>query len=488
MAKFYKKMVVCLAMAMATVTCFSFVGCGKLEAPKTNNVIPEYNQDLSMMIFADRPPKFKEEYLIDYKNAGFTHYVMTEDHAPLTNADGVFGNADDDVVSDEYKSAFDVCDEVGLKTIVRNMRNDPNYFVNTDDSVRYHEPPFDYSYQIPVRSLSTEITSLKNLEGFFMCDEPSYSKISTLTPLVEWYNQNVTDGLFHMNLNPSSSTFMFSGHTYEEYIQHYIDTILSNVNGKKTLSIDRYPLKEQNRTGELYVDEGFLYDYTVVAEKVKQLKTLNPSNADNIITNFYIQAYKDTGVRMLSCVEEIRWLTNIALTFGAESLGYYLYYSLLSDDGIVEFGTHRKLPLYDFVRQVNQEIQNTADAILNFDWNGVKTYKGSQITTERNAQAFDRIKNKALTNFALIRNVESRLDTVVSEFKDKNDNKAYAVMNYSEPTKGQLDIVKVEFGALINKAVIYIKGVKRVVDVENNKLSIELGAGEMAFVYPVYEN
>ncbi len=480
-----------LSIVMAFLFAFTLFGCNtenkQLKAPETNTVVPEFNQDLNLMLFADRPPAFKVEYLQDYKDAGFTHYVMTEDHAPLTNADGIFGNTDDGVVSDLYKSAFEVCEDLGLKTVIRNMYNDEYYFNNNSDEVRHREAPFEnLTYRIPVRSLTTEVTSLKTVEGFFMCDEPSYKKIDTLIPLVEWYNANVSDGIFHMNLNPGHATFMFSGHTYEEYVQHYIDTILSKVNGKKTLSIDRYPLMEEAVSGEKYVEDGFLFDYMVVAEKAKALKHANPDKADEIVTNFYIQAYKEANVRTLTQVEEIKWLTNIALTFGAKSMGYYLYYSLYNNDGMVELGTYKKLPLYDFVKQANAEVQGTADAIMNFDWNGAKVYSGSQLSDERNQKAFNKVASKTTESFALIENVECRLDTVVSEMKDKSNNKAYAIMNYSEPTKGQIDAVNVYFNSLINKAVIYVNGEKKVVDVNNNVLSLDVGPGEMAFVYPVY--
>ena len=496
MKNFYKKLVLCVVVAAVGTT--SLVGCGKKPTtqtapgaekavPQTNLYVPKFDEDKNLMIFADCPISPSEINLKDYIAAGFTYYTMTEDTYPLTNADRKLGTADDGVINPLYTDVLERCDDLGLKVIIRNCWNDPYYFVNTSDETRHFEPPFDYvSYNIPIRNITTELTKYKAVAGYYLTDEPSWNRIEDHTPQVEWYNKYGGNTLFHLNLLQSYGSFMFEGHSFEEYVDHYCDVILKNVNGPKTLSTDYYPLEQIGDTKEPYIKDGFLSDYIILAEKVKEMNEQVTDENDKVRLNLYIQAYKSNDKRELSSVADVRFLVNSAMTFGAKSLNYYLYTGLFNGDGLVD-KSNKKNPLYYWSQQANDEVHNLADAILNFDWVGTKVYTGQQLPDETNALAFEKIAEKTASSFEFISDITCRLDTVVSEMKDKDDNKAYIVLNYSEPSLGLTDMVNVYFDKQVNKAVIYINGERTVVNVKENAMQLKLGPGEAAFVYPVYD-
>lgn len=488
-----KKLILCTLVTMLGTTVL--MGCQKKketvnetnkDVAATNLSVPAFEEDLNLRIFADVPISPTKENLQNYKDAGFTHYTMTEDHVSLTNADGEFGTADDGVINPEYTAALDLCEELGLRVMIRNYRNDPTYFVNATDEVRNYEWPFQsITYRIPARNITTELTKYPAVDGYYMTDEPSYSKIETLTPLVNWYNKYGGNTMFHLNLLQSYGSFMFDGHSFEEYVDHYCDVILKDVKGTKTLSTDYYPLEKQADTGDPYIKDGYLFDYIVLAEKVKEMNA-ELSDEDKVLLNLYIQSYKANDKRTMSSVADIRFQMNVGLAFGMKCLNYYTYTGSEEGDGLV-LRSGKKNQNYEWAKQANNEAHELADAILNFEWVGIKTYAGEQLHDETTATAFDKIADKTAESFTFISDVTARLDTIVSEMEDKQGNKGYMVVNYSEPSLGLTDLVNVYFGKKVNKAVVYINGERSVVNVEQDALQLSLGAGEGAFVYPVYD-
>jgi hypothetical protein len=141
--------------------------------------------------------------------------------------------------------------------------------------------------------------------------------------------------------------------------------------------------------------------------------------------------------------------------------------------------------MYPWVQESNRQAQSLAPAILSFDWVGAKTYAGSQVSSENTVEGFEKVADRVMDKFAFIENVDARLDAVVSEMQDKSGNKAYMLVNFSEPSLGQSNYVTLNFVSGVKKALVYIDGEPQTMDVVNGKLQIKLGAGGGAFVYPV---
>ena len=500
MKQFFKKLM--LFSITVVLSLGAFAGCSKeetptvkeLSVPTTNLALPVFTADKSFVIFADVPVSPTVENLEVYKAAGFTHYNMTEDTHKFTNVDGVFGNKDDGVINPDYLAGLEACEQVGIKFLIRNYYGDSDYFQNDDDSQRIGEAPWYNKYTMPKRDVTTELTSLPAHGGYYMGDEPSWKRISTFDKLITWYNNYGGESLWHLNLLQSYGAAYFkdeqgNNHSYEEYVDHYCDVVLSKVNGPKTLGTDYYPLLQSVLGRDNYIKEGLLNDYFVIANKTKEM---NATGNHDVRTNFCIQSYEDPDatadqVRELTSQADITFQTNLAMAFGTKSFQYYTYCTYAGKQpGIVDT-SYKPGKMYPWVQNANAYAQFMAEAILNMSWNGAKVYQGQQIKNPTNAEAFKSVAKYEMKNFALIKGIVARLDTVVSEFEDVNGNKAYMFVNYSEPSKGLEGDIFVNFSHKVNKAVIYQNGVKTVVDVQNNKLKLTLEAGGGAFVYPVYE-
>ena len=531
-----------LFMLTAGLVFSSFTGCNgggneTGEKQNTNKELPNYTESRSFRILADRPCTPTEENLIVYKEAGFTHYNMTEDDYKITNVDGQFGyvaddpettdkketsvslgedengnvvhlnendqpidwnenyGADDGILNPKYLEAFDTCEKVGLKAIIRNYYACSKYFKNDTEETRARDITLpNVTYRIPVRDLAEGLSQLPALDGYYMGDEPSWAFIDTLAPIVDWYNENAYGkgkngdvSWFHINLLQTYGNGFFAGHTYEEYVDKYCDVILSKVKGSKSLGTDYYPLEYDAKTGDPYIKNGILTDYFVIAEKTKQMNAAIADEKDKVLTNFCIQTFnsQNTKWRDISSLADITFQTNLAMAFGAKSLQYYLYRASSGSAGIIDNVKQQPTYMYPFVKEANRQVKNLQNVILSFDWVSAKTYKGVQVSSEVTAEGFDKVAARTAENFAFVSNVSSRLDTVISEMQDKSGNKGYMVVNFSEPSLGQTDFVTLSFIEGVKKAVVYIEGEPQTVDVVNGKLNLKLGAGGGAFVYPV---
>ena len=534
MKKIIQKITLFSVTTILSLTCL--FGCSGANVD-TNIGLPDFSQTKSFRLFADRPCTPTEENLIVYKDAGFTHYNMTEDNYRITNADGVYGynadvsgtseketlvtmekgangeiiyknanneqipyneefGADDGVLNPKYAEAFATAEKVGLKTIIRNYYACAKYFKNDTEETRDRDITLPgATYRLPTRDISADVVKLPTLDGFYMGDEPSWAFIDTMAPIVDWYNNyaygNIasgSDGWFHINLLQTYGNYLFAGHTYEEYVDKYCDVILSKVKGPKTLGTDFYPLEYKESTGEPYIKNGIMTDYFVLAQKAKEMNAEIKNENDKVLTNFCIQTFnsKNTKWRDISSQADVTFQTNLAMAFGAKSLQYYLYRAISGDAGIINQNTQQPTIMYPWVKEANRQAQNLANAILCFDWVGAKTFKGEQISSVNTAQGFNAVESKQLKEFALINAVSVRLDTVISEMADDDANKAYMVVNFSEPSLGQTDYVNLTFAKGVKKVLVYIKGEPQIIDMEDVRLQLKLDAGDAAFVYPVY--
>ena len=83
-----------------------------------------------------------------------------------------------------------------------------------------------------------------------------------------------------------------------------------------------------------------------------------------------------------------------------------------------------------------------------------------------------------------IKSVKANQDTVIGTFKDKNNNDAFMVVNFSDPAYGLSDTVELQLKGA-SKAVCYIQGIRSVVETKKGKLNLQLPPGNGAFVIPL---
>ena len=418
----------------------------------------KFKEKKEFIIFADVPPKPTEDRLIKYKEAGFTYYNLTEDYVVRDNEKGG--------ITDEYYKAIEDAHKLGLKTILRTMRsNSPDYYDTVGDEF------------------------VGKADGYYMCDEPSFTYVSwygsgplpKLKKFVDWYNEHGGDTIFHINLLQTYGMRLVHGANntpkYEDYLDTYIETILKNVKGEKSLSTDHYPIAF-DKDGVYCIKESAIKDYFLIADRSKKLR----EEGHDIRTGICIQLTSDKGlfIREMECKEDITFQVNFAMAFGAKLLEYYLYVG--KNTGIISDKQTQLsyTPVYEWVKDANKWVHELGKYFLKYEWNMTKTYLGTEKVDEHNSRAFDTVKDFQTGEFKLLKSYKSTADSIVSEFVG-NDGLAYMAVNYTEPTLKVTNHVDFEFDG-VEEVLVVKNGYEEKVATNCGRVSISLGSGEAVFV------
>lgn len=456
------------AVAFGACIAVSTVGCTKDRAENETVSVPKYEDQAYIQLFADCPPDTRlEDNIKEYYDAGFTGYILTEDDALLTDENGVITQA--------YKDTLKKLSEYG-DVYIRNQHNYP-YNWNNKKAAEV-EVYGGTTTTIPKRNITTELNELGNVVGYYQADEPHYDQIEDLLPLVQWQNQNAKDKLFHINLFPSYAASYFSGHTLDEYLQHYVDTILAKVEGPKTLGLDNYPLITNNTEGNS-IRATYLTDLLTLSNMAREYNSRTDKTSD-ITVGFCIQSFSDTGIRDIECKEDISFQTNTCLALGAKYFEYFTYRSVGIMDGLIKDGEKRDV--WNYVQETNEQLKTWDHVILSFDWKGAVTVNGTD--EHENEASFDNAKSMTLDELQEIELAESRLDTLIGEFQDADGRYGYMLVNYTEPTNHKIDYVDLTFKDA-KKVLVYQNGEPTVYDADNNQLQLRIEAGGAAFAIPL---
>lgn len=401
---------------------------------------PTYGTD-SMEIGVFSSPAPTQEAYDECAEAGFTYVLIDQNYASLT--------------SEGYREILNYCNNAGMKSI-------PMTFNENDQ---------------------TDFTDVPGYAGKFFWDEPSYDNYDTIAEWVAGFEaKNGTDKLFYVNLFPFFSTNLGCD-TYEEYLQGYVDKVLSKVHGEKWLSVDIYPLCRNTR--ESYIYDGYLYNLEASA----QIALTNP----DILVHYYVQThghgYVGNQYRNLESVADIRFQYNCAMAYGVKAFAAFTYPSqggadfsigqgLVKNTQVGSTWKTERTPVYDYVKQANEELKAWDEVYLSFNYKGTKAVIGSQNEHGYNSN-FDMLAHNK-EKLKGVRSVTATQDTLIGEFSN-NGTRAYMITNFAEPSSGMTDkvVMTLEMG---DKAQVYINGEMQVKEVVDNQLAVTLKSGEAAFV------
>lgn len=423
-----------------------------------------YQKEERFIIFASVPPKFTEDRFAKYVEAGFNYYNLTEDW--------VTRDAEDGTITEEYYNAIDFCHQHGLKVILRTMRG---------NSVDY----FD--------GITNEFAG--KTQGFFMSDEPTYQEcgragmnavIDDMTKLVDWYNQYGGNTFWHVNLLQDYGIDILHRKlniTYEQYVDKYIEVILKNVKGKKSLTTDHYPLVYDEH-GVNHIKETVLRDYYIIANRADKLK----KEGHEVYTGFAIQLSTDLGLRMrkMVCLADITFQTNLGAAFGGRVYDYWRYVDAEMGAGLLNNKEEQTTytPTYEYVREANEQLHVLGEELHAYDWHSTKVYTGIKDTSVYNQKDFALVDEFQPKAFTLLLGFESTADAVVSEFVSA-DKYAYMAVNFTEPTENINNVCTFTFAPDV-KHVRIIKGKSvEICTIEKGIYSTTLHAGEAVFVQTV---
>ena len=185
------------------------------------------------------------------------------------------------------------------------------------------------------------------------------------------------------------------------------------------------------------------------------------------------------------------------MAFGYDSVSYYCYATPPYNkdfpvvcDALVDRENNKTQIWYDS-QKLNKEITSFSNVYKHFNnqWIGVSQIYGTNNTTkDANYQnpSFSVRTPLSVSDLGGVKAITSTEDIIVGYMKDTVGNAGFMVVNYNDTTYNKTSVVKMTFDNA-NKALVYVDGVKQVVNLADNVLTLNLGIGEGVFVIPYAE-
>lgn len=478
------KRMICLIVALLMLMGM-LAACGETVGSNVKLNPADYETDEKLITIADMPPNpFDPEAVQLYKDMGFTHWVLTEDHVPLVE-DGALG--------DEYKKAIEILSDQGFEVWIRNMQNDPEYFQIKEEKVGSN---YGYQYTLAPRDITDDFSEFPSVNGFYMMDEPFqntkednpatedkenlHPAFDQLDTLIQWKNTYYPDAFWHVNHVGSGSWDHYpAGTTYADFIDAYVENVLKKLeSGGRSICMDNYPLPE----GGSVIKEAFLCDVLVLAHATKNYNA-SVSQDQQAVMGICLQTMQDSNLKLrdITSSSDVTFQMYTGLACGARLFEYFCYRSLegVGLAGIVDMTGEKRI--YDHVLEANQRMQPFEKIVCAFDWQGMTANHGSQSGMEN---IFESAQDLLTDDTGVLTKMDSRYDAIAGYFKQGQQD-GYMVVNYTAPDLDLTNIVTLTFEGCQQVLIYTEEGVRQQNLVDGGTLRLTLGCGQAAFVIPV---
>lgn len=318
------------------------------------------------------------------------------------------------------------------------------------------------------------------LYGFMIQDEPDASKFDALAFGRDIFEAAAPDLMFYVNLFPVIATgSQLSGGadpiTYDVYLSQYLAKVKTDY-----LSYDHYPLYS---TGvETSIEASFLYNMDLVRTKIDE------ECAGREMWTFLQSIQYGSRNRALTSKADAAFQAYSFLAYGGDCIQWFCYACPPENDGATYFGNnalvdreYKKTATYDYVSSVNNDIQSLMKYYKNFDWKGIILSKVYDDTD--NFEYLSNSKN-VLQSSKTLKSLTSEEDAFTGVFEDANGNEGFLAVNFTDPAKNLTNKVTMTFEKGYSNAIVVRNGKESIEKVKSDSLTIDLAAGEGAFVIP----
>ena len=452
------KRVFCVVVAICMIL-GSLCSCGK----PSEKDLPQYAAQQFEISGFWAPYDISEEGLKLYKDAGFNTLAMINHSLGNTSEEQFY------LGSKRTMTALENCKKVGL-----------NVILNYNDWKAEQCEGEDYNGETPFSKYDLYDDYKDIITGVHICDEPDNKKMTEIAnkTLIEDFKKTYPNASYIVNLSditwPSGRGYI----SYNELLNHYSTAVMSQFD-VPYISVDCYPFWGSK-------DTRIIENYYKIASVAKE---------HNAKTTFILQSSTGNEFKDTLSEGDMRWQAYLAIAFGADNLQYYCYsfpksysgkynYCILNEDDTPSV-------LYDYVKEINAEIQNFASVALAYNWEDSlavigeteSTYRASFIQYDENFEK--KVIFKGTKHYA---GVKSTLDTVVSNFSSEQYGEAYMFVNFAKESSENNKVTATfkECSAVAIYGGVGFDGTPQIIELdENGNITIELEYGEGVFVTPI---
>lgn len=443
--------------------------------------------DNKFIKLADLPPDpLDTEALLHYKDLGFHVCLLTEDDVKMV---------DHGTVSQEYKRAIRNISDTGMQVWIRNMFNDPDYFVSEGVTAGSN---YGSAYEMEKRCITDEFAEFPAVTGFYMADEAymyqlpervnveqihpdghKFASFDQLCRLVDWKNKYYPAAFFHMNHVPSQSWDHYLPrdgkiYNYEDFLTEYANTILKRLKGcGRSLCLDNYPF-----LGEKYMEKDYLFDLMTAAKVAKdynaQAKPEDQAVFGICLQTFNAKSMNDDRCRDITMPEEVTLQMYVGMALGARLFEYFAYRSYRNDFlGILAPDESDRI--YDIVKTASDRAAFFEPVLSQYESIGAYVVPGNLYSY--NTAAIIMARDLFCKPYEI--SVQGEYDTLVGCFT-RGTEKAYMLVNYTDPIRKRDSTVTLH--GCPAELTLYKDGKKSVLKTSGGSVTITIEHGNCAFV------
>lgn len=192
------------------------------------------------------------------------------------------------------------------------------------------------------------------LYAYYLTDEPDASRFPGLGKLVAYLREKDPARMAYINLFPTYASNEQLGNkgdvatAYTEHLQQFVDTVKPDL-----LSYDHYHFQLNGDSDQYFLNLALIRDAAVKARipflNIVQACTWAPDAMRIPHTN------------------EVKWLINTSLAYGAEGISYYVYFYPVGHFGALATADGQPTPLYHGLKQPNRDFVAMAAQVQPLD-------------------------------------------------------------------------------------------------------------------------
>lgn len=453
-----------LAITLAAMMAASIAGCNRDMKQDYTGPVKEFSeiekneQNIIIGGLIAPPPAGYHHYEDGTTNRNF---ITEEVYAQVKECglDFVEGHAETGFFNEDVKAALDAAVAAGT-----------GYMINADVRI------FLNSSVQRIEEAIGDILEHEGCFGVFMRDEPPATEYPTLGTMYNKMSQ-VTDKFLEINLLPYDPSVNYNNSTtdntlnyglaaYDRYVEGFCEQVDSHY-----ISVDIYPFYESELAAGVM---GYsMYEYWLL-----NLETVMNIAAREGRSHWEcLQGQKVHGFSKKPDYNDIRMQIYTSMAYGASAFQYYCYWTPeeVERPCLVDKQGNPTSIWYD-AKKINHEVKAFGNVFTYF----VSGWKGVMPLGE--CVQFTHLRTP-LESYPKIKSAESTEAAIIGVFNDGQGRDAFMITNYTVPGEKIDNTVTVTFNDATS-AICYIGGVKTVKQLEDGKLTLNLGPGEGVFVVP----
>lgn len=505
-----KKLFKAMAVALAAISVFAFASCSQGDvnagAPDYSNTGDEYtlfayhglrhdwyNSNATGLQTLPQSLMTKEK-LQEYKDAGFNvvfcNYVFDYNgELDRTTSNG-------NVTPISVLDILDMAQELGLKVFVseqniRRLGGISGSLINESApaGANLSSPTVfnsEQDLQAYIRRLLGKLASHPAFYGVSIKDEPTYDLLPSYGQIYKAIKACYPNAYVHANLLPMSASAEYRyaengksmglDNSYQKYLTDFYQ--YSNAD---CINYDDYPILGNN-SDQATIKTEHLRNAQIVAEFCKE-KGIRFQKV------FQTCSFK-TGswICRTPTQRDMYWQMNIGMAMGVKTYSYWSYYPITNSGGetYVETASFlnqkgEKNQLYYWMQDIHAQMQGTAEALMNFEYQGLRTYKMAPLPGIFGYLAG--VKNNDLQHVSEVTQSSNGIILVTELYDKDEDQYGYYVVNITDPTQSTEIDVTVKFDGF-SKVQTYSKGEPTNSFLKDGATTVSLTTGQGVFLLP----